>query len=106
AAVAGDDHGAQGLDPREGVEGGEEAIDQRAVIGVVDLRPVEDEPGDRALIDAPQHGAARLRWAHDSLPPTGLRRQQLAPHRWSDGFYIKEAAPRGPVGPPGCSVSA
>jgi hypothetical protein len=52
-AVALDHHRAQAGGLLERVDGGEQALDQLAVIGVVDLRPVENDLGDAARVDVP-----------------------------------------------------
>ena len=63
-AVALDHHGAQALCAAERIERRQQPLDQLAVVGVVDLRPVQRDGRDAARIDAPENGTIRLRLDH------------------------------------------
>src|SRR5258707_13791827 len=55
-----DDH-AQVLVRGERIERGEQAVDHRAVVGVVHLGPVERDGCDPARVDAPEYGSGGFR---------------------------------------------
>src|SRR5947207_15104015 len=72
-AIALDDDRTQVRDARKRIDRSQQALDELAVVGIVDLRPVENEGCDPALIDAPQHRTGRIRKAHLASPKKSSR---------------------------------
>src|SRR5437660_3116682 len=72
-AIALDDDRTQVRYARKRIDRSQQALDELAVVGIVDLRPVENEGCDPALIDAPQHRSGRIRRAHRTSPKKSSR---------------------------------
>jgi hypothetical protein len=66
-AAAADDDGAQPGRFGERIERRQERLDQRAVIGIVALRPVEDDLRHAAAVDLAKNRLIAVRLGHGTL---------------------------------------
>jgi hypothetical protein len=66
-AAAADDDGAQAAPRGERIERRQERLDQRAVIGIVALRPVEHDLRHAAAVNLAKHRRVAVRLGHGTL---------------------------------------